>query len=219
MKNKILFIVDPQNDFIEGGNLPVQGGRDAIMKIVTSGILDKNWIKIFVTLDTHHPSNLGFGDPESKLLKELYKNTPKPQQWPPHCIKGTHGWEIYEPLMKELEGRENVEYLIKGEEDDKEAYSAFNFSDGGRIEYNLKKLECINLIEDLEIYYTGLAEDYCVLETIRSIMKYQRYAPTGLSEGIKEWKHVLLQDMTAPINSREVVDELYMRLPKIVIRK
>lgn len=219
MKNKILFIVDPQNDFIEGGNLPVRGGRDAIMKIVTSGILDKNWNKIFVTLDTHHPSNLGFGDPESKLLKKLYKNTPKPQQWPPHCIKGTHGWEIYEPLMKKLEGRENVEYLIKGEEDDKEAYSAFNFSDGGRIEYNLKKLECINLIEDLEIYYTGLAEDYCVLETIRSIMKYQRYAPTGLSEGIKEWKHVLLQDMTAPINSREVVDELYKKLPKIVIRK
>ena len=175
MKNKILFIIDPQNDFIEGGNLPVRGGRDAIMKIVTSGILDKNWNKIFVTLDTHHPSNLGFGDPESKLLKELYKNTPKPQQWPPHCIKGTHGWEIYEPLMKKLEGRENVEYLIKGEEDDKEAYSAFNFSDGGRIKYNLKKLECINLIEDLEIYYTGLAEDYCVLETIRSIMKYQRY--------------------------------------------
>lgn len=219
MKNKILFIVDPQNDFIEGGNLPVRGGRDAIMKIVTSGILDKNWNKIFVTLDTHHPSNLGFGDPESKLLKKLYKNTPKPQQWPPHCIKGTHGWEIYEPLMKKLEGRENVEYLIKGEEDDKEAYSAFNFSDGGRIEYNLKKLECINLIEDLEIYYTGLAEDYCVLETIRSIMKYQRYAPTGLFEGIKEWKHVLLQDMTAPINSREVVDELYKKLPKIVIRK
>ena len=219
MKNKILFIIDPQNDFIEGGNLPVQGGRDAIMKIVTSGILDKNWNKIFVTLDTHHPSNLGFGDPESKLLKELYKNTPKPQQWPPHCIKGTHGWEIYEPLMKKLEGRENVEYLIKGEEDDKEAYSAFNFSDGGRIKYNLKKLECINLIEDLEIYYTGLAEDYCVLETIRSIMKYQRYDPTGLFEGIKEGKHVLLQDMTAPINSREVVDELYMRLPKIVIRK
>lgn len=219
MKNKILFIVDPQNDFIEGGNLPVRGGRDAIMKIVTSEILDKNWNKIFVTLDTHHPSNLGFGDPESKLLKKLYKNTPKPQQWPPHCIKGTHGWEIYEPLMKKLEGRENVEYLIKGEEDDKEAYSAFNFSDGGRIEYNLKKLECINLIEDLEIYYTGLAEDYCVLETIRSIMKYQRYAPTGLSEGIKEWKHVLLQDMTAPINSREVVDELYKKLPKIVIRK
>ena len=50
-------------------------------------------------------------------------------------------------------------------------------------------------------------------------MKYQRYAPTGLSEGIKEWKHVLLQDMTAPINSREVVDELYKKLPKIVIRK
>ena len=218
MKKKYLFIVDPQNDFIEGGSLPVTGGTKALQEIVDSGILDKEWEKIYVTLDTHYPQNLGFGEPKTKLLQKLYKNihvTP----WPSHCIKDTHGWEIYEPLMKKLEGRENVEYLIKGEEDDKEAYSAFNFSDGGRIEYNLKKLECINLIEDLEIYYTGLAEDYCVLETIRSIMKYQRYAPTGLFEGIKEWKHVLLQDMTAPINSREVVDELYMRLPKIVIRK
>lgn len=218
MKNKILFIVDPQNDFIEGGNLPVQGGRDAIMKIVTSGILDKNWNKIFVTLDTHTPYNLGFGESTSDLLKKIYKDV-KVTQWPPHCIKGTHGWEIYEPLMKELEGRENVEYLIKGEEDDKEAYSAFNFSDGGIIEYNLKKLECINLIEDLEIYYTGLAEDYCVLETIRSMMKYQRYAPTGLFVGIKEWKHVLLQDMTAPINPREYVDKLYEELPKELIRE
>lgn len=218
MKNKILFIVDPQNDFIEGGNLPVKGGRDAIMKIVTSGILDKDWDKIFVTLDTHHPSNLGFGDPESKLLKKIYKDV-KVTQWPSHCVKGTHGWEPLDELMKALEGRENVEYLIKGEEDDKEAYSAFNFSDGERIEYNLKKLECINLLEDLEIYYTGLAEDYCVLETIRSMMKYQRYSPTGLFGEIREWKHVLLQDMTAPINSREVVDELYKRLPKTVIRK
>ena len=218
MKNKILFIVDPQNDFIEGGNLPVRGGRAAIMKIITSGVLDKNWIKIFVTLDTHHPSNLGFGDPESKLLKKIYKDV-KVTQWPSHCIKGTHGWEIYEPLMKELEGRENVEYLVKGEEDDKEAYSAFNFSDGGRIEYNLNKLECINLIEDLEIYYTGLAEDYCVLETIRSLMGYKVYLPGGLFRTQKSWKHILLQDMTAPINSREVVDELYKKLPKIVIRK
>ena len=220
MKNKILFIVDPQNDFIEGGNLPVQGGRDAIMKIVTSGILDKNWIKIFVTLDTHHPSNLGFGDPESKLLKELYKNTPKPQQWPPHCIKGTHGWEIYEPLMKELEGRENVEYLVKGEEDDKEAYSAFNFSDGKEIKYNMYHLDRINLLENVEIYYTGLAEDYCVLETIRSLMGYENYSPGGVFGTHKSWKHILLQDMTAPINSREVVDELYKRLPKkTLIRK
>lgn len=219
MKNKILFIIDPQNDFIEGGNLPIQGGRDAIMKIVTSGILDEDWDKIFVTLDTHHPSNLGFGDPESKFLKKLYKDTPKPKQWQPHCIKGTHGWEPLDELMEELEGRENVEYLIKGEEDDKEAYSAFNFSDGERIEYNIKKLECISLIEDLEIYYTGLAEDYCVLETIRSMMKYQIYAPTGLFGEIREWKHVLLQDMTAPINPREYVDKLYKELPKELIRE
>ena len=43
MKKKYLFIVDPQNDFIEGGSLPVTGGTKALQEIVDSGILDKEW--------------------------------------------------------------------------------------------------------------------------------------------------------------------------------
>lgn len=215
---KYLFIIDPQNDFIENGNLPVSGGTKALEKIVESGILKEDWEKIFVTLDSHTPCNLGFGEPTSDLLKKIYKDV-KVTQWPSHCIKGTHGWEIYEPLMKELEGKENVDYILKGEEDDLEAYSAFNFSDGKEIKYNMHHLDRINLLEDVEIYYTGLAEDYCVLETIRSLMGYEVYSPGGLFGTQRSWKHILLQDMTAPINSREVVDELYKRLPKTLIRK
>lgn len=215
---KYLFIIDPQNDFIENGNLPVSGGTKALEKIIESGILKENWEKIFVTLDSHTPCNLGFGEPTSDLLKKIYKDV-KVTQWPSHCIKGTHGWEIYEPLMKELEGLDNVDYILKGAEDDLEAYSAFNFSDGKEIKYNIHHLDGINLLENVEIYYTGLAEDYCVLETIRSLMRYEVYSPGGLFGTRRSWKHILLQDMTAPINSREAVDELYKRLPKTVIRK
>ena len=215
---KYLFIIDPQNDFIENGNLPVSGGTKALEKIIESGILKENWEKIFVTLDSHTPCNLGFGEPTSDLLKKIYKDV-KVTQWPSHCIKGTHGWEIYEPLMKELKGLDNVDYILKGAEDDLEAYSAFNFSDGKEIKYNLHHLDGINLLENVEIYYTGLAEDYCVLETIRSLMRYEVYSPVGLFGTQRSWKHILLQDMTAPINSREAVDELYKRLPKTVIRK
>lgn len=215
---KYLFIIDPQNDFIENGNLPVSGGTKALEKIIESGILKENWEKIFVTLDSHTPCNLGFGEPTSDLLKKIYKDV-KVTQWPSHCVKGTHGWEIYEPLMKKLERLDNVDYILKGAEDDLEAYSAFNFSDGKEIKYNMHHLDEINLLEDVEIYYTGLAEDYCVLETIRSLMEYEVYSPGGLFGTQRSWKHILLQDMTAPINSREVVDELYKRLPKTVIRK
>ena len=40
---KYLFIIDPQNDFIENGNLPVSGGTKALEKIIESGILKENW--------------------------------------------------------------------------------------------------------------------------------------------------------------------------------
>lgn len=215
---KYLFIIDPQNDFIENGNLPVSGGIRALEKIIESKILKENWDKIFVTLDSHTPCNLGFGEPTSDLLKKIYKDV-KVTQWPPHCIKGTHGWEIYEPLMKELDKLDNVEYILKGEEDDLEAYSAFNYSNGYRIKYNIHHLEEINSLEDVEIYYTGLAEDYCVLETIRSLMTYKVHSSGEIYRKQNSWKHILLQDMTAPINSREVVDELYSKLPKTLIRK
>ena len=33
--NKILLIVDPQNDFIEGGSLPVNGAKDAMDNLVS----------------------------------------------------------------------------------------------------------------------------------------------------------------------------------------
>ena len=192
---KYLFIIDPQNDFIENGNLPVSGGTKALEKIIESGILKEDWEKIFVTLDSHTPCNLGFGEPTSDLLKKIYKDV-KVTQWPSHCIKGTHGWEIYEPLMKELEGLDNVDYILKGEEDDKEAYSAFNFSDGSINTDHIGLLIRLTTMAD-EIWVTGLAEDYCVLETIKSLV----------SSG--DDKIYLPENMTAAINPREKVKELY----------
>lgn len=191
---RYLFIIDPQNDFIEGGNLPVSGGTRALQEILGSGILDQKWKKIYVTLDTHYPQNLAFEEPKTELLKKLYKDI-QVTPWPPHCIKDTHGWEIYEPLMKALAEKNNVEYLMKGEEDTKEAYSVFNFGDGSE---DLRYTEILRLLIPAdEIWVTGLAEDYCVLETIKSLVDYtsgEVYLP---------------ENMTAAINSRDKVRELY----------
>lgn len=189
---RYLFIVDPQNDFIERGSLPVTGGTNALQEIVDSGILDKEWEKIYVTLDTHYPQNLAFREPRTELLRKLYKNI-QVTSWPPHCIKDTHGWEIYEPLMKALEEKDNVEYLMKGEDDTKEAYSVFD--DSERYSEILQ-----SLIPADEIWVTGLAEDYCVLETIKSILDYT------------SGKVYLPENMTAAINKTQ---ELYKDLKVI----
>lgn len=194
---RYLFIIDPQNDFIEGGSLPVTGGTKALQEIIDSKLLDQDWSKIYVTLDTHYPQNLAFGEPKTELLKKLYKDihvTP----WPLHCIKDTHGWEIYNPLMKALEEKNNVEYLMKGEEDTKEAYSVFNFGDGSEDPRYTEISR--SLIPADEIWVTGLAEDYCVLETIKSIIDYT------------SGKVYLPENMTAAINSRDKTQELYKDL-------
>lgn len=194
---RYLFIVDPQNDFIEGGSIPVTGGTKALQKILESGILDQDWKKIYVTLDTHYPQNLAFGEPKTELLKKLYKDI-QVTSWPPHCIKDTHGWEIYEPLMKALEEKDNVVYLMKGEDDTKEAYSVFNFGDGSEDPRYIEILR--SLISADEIWVTGLAEDYCVLETIKSLVDYT------------SGKVYLPENMTAAINSRDKTQELYKDL-------
>lgn len=199
---RYLFIVDPQNDFIEGGSLPVSGGTKALQEIIQSGILDQRWDKIYVTLDTHYPQNLAFGEPKTELLRKLYKDI-QVIPWPLHCIKDTHGWEIYEPLMKTLDKKDNVEYLMKGEEDTKEAYSVFNFGDGSEDPRYIEILQ--SLISADEIWVTGLAEDYCVLETIKSIIDYT------------SGKVYLPGNMTAAINQREKVEELYKDLEVIRI--
>lgn len=196
---KYLFIVDPQNDFIEGGSLPVSGGTKALQEILDSGILNKEWEKIYVTLDTHYPQNLAFGEPKTELLKKLYKDI-RVTPWPPHCIKDTHGWEIYEPLMKALEEKNNVEYLMKGENDTKEAYSVFNFGDGNiNSDYTVLLINLATTAD--EIWVTGLAEDYCVLETIKSLLSILGYRKIYLPE-----------NMTAAISPRDKTQELYKDL-------
>lgn len=59
--NKILIIVDPQYDFIDGGALPVKGGEQALINLTEHvGSKGDEYEKIIVSLDTHNPTNLGF---------------------------------------------------------------------------------------------------------------------------------------------------------------
>ena len=81
---KMLIVIDMQNDFIDGAL-----GTPEAVKIVPRvkakiKEYEKNGDKIFFTKDTH---------------TEDYLSTQEGKKLPiPHCIEGTHGWEITDGL-------------------------------------------------------------------------------------------------------------------------
>lgn len=82
---KILVVVDMQNDFITGslGSYAAESIVDNVVEKI------KNFDgKIFVTQDTHYPSYLDTR--EGHLLPV------------PHCIEGTPGWELSSKVTKVL---------------------------------------------------------------------------------------------------------------------
>lgn len=89
--NKILVVVDMQNDFID----QALGTKEA-MEIVDNVIAKIRGFegKVYATRDTH-PSN--------------YLNTQEGKFLPiEHCIKGSKGWEIRDDVAKVLEEKEAV---------------------------------------------------------------------------------------------------------------
>jgi nicotinamidase/pyrazinamidase len=89
--SRALIIVDVQNDFCEGGALPVAGGADlagAISEYVDAhhGQFDH----IVATQDWHIEPGAHFsGEPD--LV----------DSWPPHCVAGTRGAELHPDLDTE----------------------------------------------------------------------------------------------------------------------
>jgi len=238
MRQKILIIVDPQNDFIEGGSLAVEGAEKAMKNLAKHLKLHgEEYGKIFVSLDTHNPTNLGFKmnwegpGMDSvipgklfpvQLVKEgkiwpRFKYTrdsdisdilkqPDFMCWPPHCIKGTPGHDIYPELQEalhELQGK--VTFLTKGESDSRDNYSIFHYGDRGLTRYGLDFTLWDKKYDNPDIYIAGLALDYCVFETVKSL---QEISTNG--------DYTLLVSMGASIQEQEVVTRLYEGLKRKV---
>lgn len=158
---KILLIVDPQNDFITG-TLAVEGAKEKMMKLAEY-IKDKgfDYDYICVTLDSHPENHVSFKENDGI--------------WPKHCIINTNGWNIPEYLDDAMQyvgaGKEiYFGYYHKGTESNREEYSIFDNADDGFTLYTqIRGLMCQ---KDVYIDVCGIAGDYCVLETIKSLRKF-----------------------------------------------
>lgn len=141
---KTLFIVDPQNDFING-SLPVEGGENSMNKL-SHDITSLGYNNIIVTLDWHPRRHASF------------------KEWPVHCVQHTVGAAVYAPLMDELYKIDNLTFLTKGNFE-KDEYSIFQNS--------ISKDKAIEaLLNNDEIHVCGLAGDVCVLNTLSDMLKY-----------------------------------------------
>jgi nicotinamidase/pyrazinamidase len=150
----VLLVVDVQNCFVPGGNLPVKEG-DAIVPLINR--LAKAYEHVVLTQDWHTPGHISFAS--SHTGKKPFETVSLPYGtqvlWPDHCVQGTNDAALHPKL-----DIPHAELIIrKGYRKHMDSYSAFYEADGktptGLTGYlkdrGLKK-----------VYLVGLATDFCV---------------------------------------------------------
>jgi nicotinamidase/pyrazinamidase len=143
--SRALIIVDVQNDFCEGGSLPVGGGADvatAISEYVTNRRPD--YAHIVATRDFHI-------DPGEHFAEEPdYATT-----WPSHCVVGTPGVDFHPNLAVAP-----IEVVFsKGHHS--AAYSGFEGTDDDDVPLNDWLRE--HGVDEVDV--VGIATDHCVRAT------------------------------------------------------
>ena len=135
-----LIVVDIQNCFCPGGELPVKEG-DKIIPIINKYIhkFQKAGAKIYATRDWHPPDH--------KSFKE-YGGI-----WPPHCLKGSKGAEF----RSDLKLPEETTVISTGDKPSVEGYSGFDHT-------NLERKLKGDGVD--RVFVGGLATDYCVKYTV-----------------------------------------------------
>ncbi len=162
-KNRVLLIVDVQNDFLPGGALGVEGG-EKLLPVIND--LIRYWGKtsypLYFSRDWHPSKTVHFSDLGGT--------------WPEHCVQNTPGaafaGNLYMP--------DKAEILSKGMNPRYDGYSAFDAknADGKLLP---------DLLESLgteTIFIAGLATDYCVRATSLDALK-NGYQVIVIRNGVK----------------------------------
>ena len=161
LPNRLLIIVDPQIDFTTGSLATEKGpaAMDYLAKALNDGAW-KNYSWIIVTQDAHPANHCSFGKGKD--------------QFPPHCVQGTEGMNVYPALQKVLDDLMqnnsglNIHYMQKGDLADKEEFSIFqNEHSGEKLRRTIEEFEHF---EGVDI--CGIATDYCVFETTKDLLEF-----------------------------------------------
>jgi nicotinamidase/pyrazinamidase len=150
----VLLVIDVQNDFCPGGNLPVPEG-DKVVPLIND--LSRRFRHVVATQDWHPAGHHSFASAHpGKQPYEAVEVAYGPQVlWPDHCVQGTEGAEFRPDLQLA-----NLELVVrKGFRPHIDSYSALYENDhktptgltGYLRERGLKR-----------VFVAGLAFDFCV---------------------------------------------------------
>lgn len=164
MKNPItLVVIDPQVDFVSG-SLSVSSAHEAMNYLAQWGLEHIEEIESVVFTSDQHPfDHCSF--------------TSQGGVWPSHCVRYTEGAAITPellPLVHEVYRRHIPFCMVeKATTPERDSYSAFSETVPSAIE------------QAQQIVLAGIAGDYCVLESLKDLIRYG-YAEriTLLSAGI-----------------------------------
>ena len=158
LPNRLLIIVDPQVDFTTGSLATAKGpaAMEYRAKALNEGAW-KNYSWIIVTQDAHPANHCSFVEQGGVF--------------PPHCVQGTEGMNVY-PALQEvltaiLPNIPDIHYMQKGDLADKEEFSIFqNERSGEKLQYIINEIA----FEGIDV--CGIATDYCVYETTKDLMEF-----------------------------------------------
>ncbi|ODV63137.1 nicotinamidase [Ascoidea rubescens DSM 1968] len=212
--SRALVIIDLQEDFLPpNGSLAVKDGREIIGDVNELINLDKyKWKLVIASKDWHPKDHCSFAS--NNNVKEFSlvefsqpgtKGAIKAKQvvWPDHCIqneKGSEfGYEFREKFerLKEKYGNGRVKVVEKGYLKDREYYSCFNDV------WNSHHTEMEAILDENEItdvYFVGIAYDYCVLHSSISCARLKKFHTYVLKDVCKS---------VAPENDK-ATDEKYL---------
>lgn len=182
-KRKMLLVVDPQVDFIDG-TLAVDGARAAIDSLV--GRLNGSpgaYSAVIVTVDWHpwrHCSFIGCGG-----------------TWPRHCVAYSPGAAVDAALLRALNDTQPAPVILtKGTDENREEYSIFGNSRGARTIAGIVRALALS---DVDV--CGIAGDICVRATVLDAL-----------DALPGVRINLLTDAIASLDGGAAVGELAARL-------
>lgn len=175
----ILAVIDVQNDFLPGGALGVKGG-DQIIPVINH-LLSHRFARSFATQDWHPKNHISFANNHlnAKPYDEITVSYGQQTLWPVHAVQNTWGAE----LSSELQQQYFQMILRKGWHKDIDSYSAFFENDK---ETSTGLIDWLKKIEIQRIFFTGLAEDFCVAYS----------AQDAVNAGFETY---IIQDATKPV--------------------
>ena len=160
-----LIVVDPQNDFCEGGALAVTGGA-GIMPLINA--IAARFKTVVVSQDWHTPDQISFAsNHEGGVTFTQIEVAYGPQMlWPDHCVQGTLGADFHPEVAPTIQRAAAI--IRKGANAAVDSYSAF-YENDHQTSTGLGGL--LRGLQVKRVFVCGLAYDYCVRFTAEDAVR------------------------------------------------